>query len=393
MNYADFFSKVSELCTRINRSPEDLGFNPFALMSDIYYRENFHSDILKAILDPNGAHGEKVLFLRSFVNLLADFAVAQNKPAVAEKLRGLRISDEIVVSREDYRTDIAIYSARGHWSILIENKINNAVDQDHQLIRYLNNWAMDKRDVKPVIIVYLTPVYETVPDMRGWSNEEKNKVRSLLVPLAGYIPGEKCFYNWLRQCELDSLVFNNKAVLSQYAALVKQQAGIDMNEKDFQSFLQQVEASQINIEDLIKTVNQLPQFYASWLQRKLQAEMAEISFGDKAWIYSKDVAVLDFHVRKGGKKIEFAFDIPCDCLTQNGITFFSRDRILAKENSDWFKDVLEYLGYSFNKEWGRWVKKCCPSKYPTIPQLERFWQEIKDSIIAIKHRKEELESN
>ena len=138
MNYADFFTNVRELCTRINRPPEDLGFNPFALMSDMYYRENFHSDIIRTILDPNGSHGEKGLFLLSFINLLAYLAVAQNKPSVAEKLRKLRINDEIVVSREDYRTDIAIYSARNHWSILIENKINNAVDQNHQLIRYLN---------------------------------------------------------------------------------------------------------------------------------------------------------------------------------------------------------------------------------------------------------------
>lgn len=44
MNYADFFTNVRELCTRINRPPEDLCFNPFALMSDMYYRENFHWD-------------------------------------------------------------------------------------------------------------------------------------------------------------------------------------------------------------------------------------------------------------------------------------------------------------------------------------------------------------
>lgn len=79
MNYADFFTNVRELCTRINRPPEDLGFNPFALMSDMYYRENFHSDIIRAILDPNGPHRENGLFLLSFVNLLAVLAVAQNK--------------------------------------------------------------------------------------------------------------------------------------------------------------------------------------------------------------------------------------------------------------------------------------------------------------------------
>lgn len=392
MNYADFFTNVRELCTRINRPPEDLGFNPFALMSDMYYRENFHSDIIRAILDPNGPHRENDLFLLSFVNLLAVLAVAQNKPIIAENLRKLRISDEVVVSREDYRTDIAIYSARDHWSILIENKINNAVDQNHQLVRYLDGWTKDKLDVKPVAIVYLTPAYETVPDMHDWSDEDRNKVSALLVSLAGYKPEGKCLYDWLRHCELDSLIFNNKAVLSQYAALVKQQAGTDMNEKDFQVFLEQVATSQINIDSLIETVNQLPQFYASWLHRKLQAEMAEMSFGDKAWIYSGHVAVFDFHVNTGGRNIRLAFDIPCNCLTQNGITFFSRDEP-AGENMDLFKDVLKSLGYSFNEGWRRWEKKCCPSKYPTVSQLEQFWKEMKDSMIAIKRRKEELELN
>lgn len=390
MNYANFFTNVSELCTHINRPPEDLGFNPFALMSDMYYRENFHSDIIKAILDPNGPHKEKDLFLQSFVNLLADLAVAQNKPTIGEKLRKLRISDEIVVSREDYRTDIAIYSARDHWSILIENKINNAVDQDHQLIRYLDDWTKDKLNVKPVTIVYLTPTYETVPDMHDWSDEDRNKVSSLLVSLAGYMPDGKCLYGWLRQCELDSLIINNKAVLSQYAALIKQQAGMNVKEKDFQEFLEQVATSQIDLDEIIEVVNRLPQFYASWLHRKLETEMTEISFGDKAWIFSGHVAVLDFHVHTGGKNIRFAFDIPCNCLTQNGITFFTRDKPTG-ENLDLFKDVLEGLGYSFNEGWKRWEKICCSSKYPTISQLELFWTEIKDSMIAIKQRKEKLE--
>ena len=54
---------------------------------------------------------------------------------------------------------------------------------------------------------------------------------------------------------------------------------------------------------------------------------------------------------------------------------------------------VKSLGYSFNEGWRRWEKKCCPSKYPTVSQLEQFWKEMKDSMIAIKRRKEELELN
>ena len=385
MNYADFLTNVRELCTRINRPPEDLGFNPFALMSDMYYRENFHSDIIAAILDPNGSHNEKGLFLQSFVSFLASLAEKQGKPAVAEKLRKLRISDEVVVSREEYRTDIAIYSARDHWSILVENKINNAMDQDHQLIRYLNDWTKDKLDVKPVAIVYLTPAYESVPDMHDWSDEESAKVSSLLVSLAGYIPERKCLYGWLRQCELDSLIFNNKAVFSQYATLVKKQAGMDMNEKDIFDFLTEVKTSKISLEDLLATINQLPQFYASWLMNQLQADHA---VGDKIWVWSNDVCVLDFHIVHAGEKIRFAIDIPCGDLSSPGITFFARD---DSSKLDLVKDILEQQGYVFNQEWGRWCKHCCNSKHPGLPELEQVLKDVKNTLEAMNTRKQELE--
>ena len=82
---------------------------------------------------------------------------------------------------------------------------------------------------------------------------------------------------------------------------------MNVKEKDFQEFLEQVATSQIAPDDIIEVVNRLPQFYASWLHRKLKTEMTEISFGDKAWIYSGHVAVLDFHVNTGGKNIRFAY--------------------------------------------------------------------------------------
>ena len=379
MDYIDFFSNISALCTRINRPPDDLGFNPFVLMSDLYYKENFHSDIIRAILDPNGSHNEKGLFLQGFISLLTTLAEEQNKPSVAEKLRKLRISDEIVVSREDYRTDIAIYSARDHWSILIENKINNAVDQERQLIRYLDKWTQDKLDIKPVAIIYLTPAYETVPNMSGWPDEEKSRVSNLLVSLAGYLPGKKGLYDWLRQCELNSAIFNNKAVFAQYAALVKQQAGIDMNEKDIETFLNQARDAHLRIEDLLSTINQLPQFYAMWLKNQIQAGL---DWGDKNWIWSTNVCVLDFHVQHDGKRFNFAFDIPCGNLDGWGITCFPRSG--EPNDMDLLKAALQEQGYELNPETRRWHKYCCKTKYPTISELEEILVELKKTIEAIK---------
>lgn len=45
-------------------------FNAFSLSSYNTHYENFHSDIIKAILDPQGKHGEGNLFLELFIEYL-----------------------------------------------------------------------------------------------------------------------------------------------------------------------------------------------------------------------------------------------------------------------------------------------------------------------------------
>src|SRR6266446_1027413 len=48
----------------------DIGFNLFAIISELYYRENFHSDILKALIDPKGKHQEQETFINLFLKFI-----------------------------------------------------------------------------------------------------------------------------------------------------------------------------------------------------------------------------------------------------------------------------------------------------------------------------------
>lgn len=50
----------------LSKQKVDVGFNLFELISDYYYRETLHSDILRALLEPTEKHGEGPLFLRLF---------------------------------------------------------------------------------------------------------------------------------------------------------------------------------------------------------------------------------------------------------------------------------------------------------------------------------------
>ena len=397
MDYTDFFTKVREICSRANRPPEDLGFNPFALMSDMYYRENFHSDILAAILDPNGSHNEKGLFLRSFIHLLASLADEQCKPAIAEKLRKLRISDEIVVSREDYRTDIAIYSARDPWSILIENKINYANDMERQLVRYRNKWTDDDLHLEPVAIVYLTPTdWKTQPEMHNWTESEKHDVKKLLISLSGYMSGKKCLYDWLRQCELESVFFNNKAVLAQYASLVKQQAGVDMNERDFVALLKQADESHICIDDLNSTLNLLPQFYATWLKGalRLNNELDANIFTYPPVAGKKCVLDFQLHLDEPDNVVTLTLEVNCENLADDSAIAFWERSGEHLDKLELFKDAMEQRGYSkISQEDGDywWQKKACQSKYPNYRELEQILEDLRQTIKAMKQRKAEIE--
>ena len=46
------------------------GFNIFKIISDIYYRENFHSDILTSLLQKEQKHNGEDKYLKEFVKLL-----------------------------------------------------------------------------------------------------------------------------------------------------------------------------------------------------------------------------------------------------------------------------------------------------------------------------------
>lgn len=71
----------------------DVGFNLFAIVSDLYYRENFHSDILRAVLDPAGGHGENAKYLHLFLDFIRSHCarVTVSNYSNSQVVRDLRI--------------------------------------------------------------------------------------------------------------------------------------------------------------------------------------------------------------------------------------------------------------------------------------------------------------
>lgn len=158
--------------------------NVFRLVSDIYYRENFHSDIIKTLLDPQ-THLDSITLFLDFLNRV--------KPA-------LKINpdhyDDAEVMREPGRIDILIQSSTSKHCVIFENKINDAVDQDGQLSSYL--FKAKRRWPYVDAVVYLSKDGTKKPSEATFDTLNRDQVEKLLIQIAAYAHREDdLVHGWL----------------------------------------------------------------------------------------------------------------------------------------------------------------------------------------------------
>ena len=134
---SDMLKKYREYNEK-NNFVENYPFNIFELISDIYYRENFHSDIIAKLF-------EHKIILKNFLNYIE---VDSNKYINSQ------------IKREENKIDILIKTETN--CIIIENKLNWASDMREQLSRYYEICKNDKLEVDK--IVYLSPNSSKQPE-------------------------------------------------------------------------------------------------------------------------------------------------------------------------------------------------------------------------------------
>ena len=152
----------------------NIGFNIFTSISDTYYKENFHSNVLKLILDPNTEVIGNSQFISEFLNILN---------TLKSDVKTMPYSKNLKVVREEGGIDLLIHD--GKHAVIIENKINNAVDQDDQLARYFKYVNKDKKlDVLAIVYLPLSP--EKKPQLENYSKQYAkyvDKINNKLVIL------------------------------------------------------------------------------------------------------------------------------------------------------------------------------------------------------------------
>lgn len=210
-------SKVVNVCFEYQETKEDrfeLGFNVFKLTSDRYYRENYHSDIIKAFLNPIENHGQGNVFLYAFIDML--------NRSFCDKVK-VRKKNYLNASarREDGKLDILILSEESKHCIIIENKIHNAGDMPRQLPRYYD--YMTNRGFIVDAIVYLPLEQTKTPDTTDWNQEDKDHVLPILCHLPAYTKDgtPNLVENWIKPCSTLTNDIDCHSILRQYGNLVK----------------------------------------------------------------------------------------------------------------------------------------------------------------------------
>lgn len=130
---------------------ESLIYNPMELFYErVREKEITHSEILVDLLNPKGEHGLGDVFLKSFLEYIdaglnTDVCVLKEKP----------ISRVLTSGKGDRRIDILIQweDGREKKAVIIENKLNNAEEQELQLRDYKK--GLENEDVEVIKTVCL----------------------------------------------------------------------------------------------------------------------------------------------------------------------------------------------------------------------------------------------
>ena len=132
----------------LEKQDKKLDFNIFDIITDKWKKENFHSEILKFLLE----NYEE--FFNNFSELI--------------KIKDKKEYSNAEITNEEARIDILIKSENK--AIIVENKINWAPDQIEQLARYYKKVKEEKEVEK---IVYIAPSKDKNPDAQTFGEYEK----------------------------------------------------------------------------------------------------------------------------------------------------------------------------------------------------------------------------
>ncbi len=330
---------------RIRHTQEnvDPGFNAFNLISDTFYRENFHSDIIKAILDVDGKHQAGNEYLLLFISLLNQFLKKDSKTPIDSN----HYKNKVSVTREVGRRDITIIGENNH-AIIIENKINDAGDTNNQIPSYVEKLESENRIVD--VVVYLTLNQAKEPNEATWkvTREKKNEIKNKLISLRAFNGKENDLCSgWLKKCIDITAHIDSLSILRQYHKILKYLTRNHMDHEYMKTFYNYLEKKQENSEILLSirnASNELPWYICTEIYNHFQVKNDVQPF-DHIGVW-KDVCYYLGEYKIGN--CSFVMDIAVSNLDYCFIDFSSRIPAWKKEPAE---VVLKEVGVIDEFKW------------------------------------------
>jgi hypothetical protein len=268
-----------------------VAYNLFTISSTTSHLENFHSDVIASLLNPQELHECGDIFLHIFIDHVSK--IGKNKVNKED-------FKNTVVSRETGRLDIWIRDSDSKKSIIIENKINNAVDQESQIDRYFE-YAQDK-GFQTVAVVYLSL------DGSKVAPSSKEHSEDIILNVAAFNTNEDDLVNgWLEKCLQQDINANTSAVINQYIKLLKHLASRTMDRQTLKLFYEKINSdSDVKaLADIIEIRNQIPTYRADKFgdEIKLKAFAKRGRYKDNYWLFE------DYNAEGNNLKLDVWFNI------------------------------------------------------------------------------------
>lgn len=260
----------------------------FVNISGYYYHENYHSDILAHYLSFE-------LPKKYFINWMN-----ANRHEGKDEIHYRNYSQGDIL-REAGRIDITLMSNDGKSAIIIENKSNNAVDQDKQLFRYCN--ALKKNGIELESILYLNKNSNKPPDFTGLNEGQIREVKDVLT--IGQLVGPQSFeQNVINLVILDSSDIRLNAFSREIKGLLNYVVFGEVNMEFLQDFETMLATGEnfAEFKNAIKAYNDMP----NYLARKYLNILTDKKYPSRVWQYKPQCLVVgDIDIR--GHR--FALDI------------------------------------------------------------------------------------
>lgn len=349
---SDEIQKIIEEYDVRNADRIDLGFNIFTLISDLYYRENFHRDIIYEFLNPNGSHKQGSKYLMLFLDML-NINRSFFQSAVVNK-------EEPIDNQR--RIDTLIIDNSSKKAIIIENKMNNAGDMYRQLPDYYN--YVQRLGYEVMRIVYLPLLHNKEPDERGWSKEEIYSVHSCLkiIPAFSNKRDKNLCDDWLVPCIDMSDNIDCLSGLRQYVKLIKYLNINNMDSVILEKFYENLKVGEnfktaTSISNMLK---ELPNYLAERIRNKYRyncspfvkveyfrldnATFKEFTLNNENQIYTLEIWCIDN---------EYEMFFYNNLNEQEDIKSIFKDSVALKEFKPKQEGILSnvFLHLGFNEEY------------------------------------------